>query len=247
MSRITPPVTKFTHAVRSISSSANAGRPSGLLDAQSRASRYLPRNLKDLRAECKKRQLNPIGNKNELVDRLAAHDIVGSQTQAFHTTGMHRPTSTAVRTIPLMQGFRTSAPKQASRDNSTIDFFFFPEVPAEGPVNPFQKLRVPLLPDNYNPDRSPESAHALEALDEAVPRPEISIMAAHPENVAPSAMSEVVGNDGLDLDIGQLTSAFSTLLPTSSKGECKEPGVIKELWSGLLDDILGPKTPKAAV
>jgi len=70
-------------------------------------------------------------------------------------------------------------------------------------------------------------------------------MAAHPENVAPSAMSEVVGNDGLDVDIGQLTSAFSTLLPL--KGESKEPGVIKELWGGLMDDILGPKSPKAAV
>lgn len=158
---------------------------------------------------------------------------------------MHRPTFTAVRTIPLMQGFQTSAPKQAARDTSTIDFFFFPEIPAAEPANPFQKLRVPLLPDNYNPDRSPESGHALEALDEAVPRPEISIMAAHPENVAPSAMSEVVGNDGLDVDIGQLTSAFSTLLPL--KGESKEPGVIQELWSGLMDDILGPKTPKAAV
>ncbi|KAH9223709.1 hypothetical protein DL95DRAFT_379723 [Leptodontidium sp. 2 PMI_412] len=242
MSRVTPPVTKFTHAVRSISSSANAGRPSGLLDAQSRASRYLPRNLKDLRAECKKRQLNPIGNKIELVDRLAAHDIVGSHS--FHTSGMHRPTPTTTRTIPLMQGFRTSAPKQSAGDNSTIDFFFFPEVPPAEPANPFQKLRVPLLPDNYNPDRSPGSGNALESLDEAVPRPEISIMASHPENVAPAAMSEVVGNDGLDVDIGQLTAAFSTLLPETNS---KEPGVIKELWSGLMDDILGPKSPKAAL
>ncbi|KAH7356543.1 hypothetical protein BKA65DRAFT_209056 [Rhexocercosporidium sp. MPI-PUGE-AT-0058] len=241
MSRVTPPVTKFTHAVRSISSSANAGRPSGLLDAQSRASRYLPRNLKDLRAECKKRELNAVGNKIELVDRLAAHDIVGSHN--FHTSTLHRPTPPS-RTIPLMQGFRTSAPKLAARDTSTIDFFFFPEIPPAEPTNPFQKLRVPLLPDNYNPDRSPESGHALEALDEAVPRPEISIMAAHPENVAPAAMSEVVGNDGLDVDIGQLTSAFSTLLP-DIKG--KQPGVIKELWGGLMDDILGPKTPGAAV
>lgn len=69
-------------------------------------------------------------------------------------------------------------------------------------------------------------------------------MASHPENVAPAAMSEVVGNDGLDVDIGQLTAAFSTLLPETNS---KEPGVIKELWSGLMDDILGPKSPKAAL
>jgi hypothetical protein len=66
MSRVTPPVTKFAHALRSISSSANAGRPSSLLDSQARASRYLPRNLKDLRAECKQRKLNSSGNKAEV-------------------------------------------------------------------------------------------------------------------------------------------------------------------------------------
>jgi hypothetical protein len=66
MSRVTPPVTKFAHALRRISSSANAGRPSSLLDSQARASRYLPRNLKDHRAECKQRKLNSSGNKAEV-------------------------------------------------------------------------------------------------------------------------------------------------------------------------------------
>jgi hypothetical protein len=53
--------------LRRISSSANAGRPSSLLDSQARASRYLPRNLKDLRAECKQRKLNSGGNKAEVI------------------------------------------------------------------------------------------------------------------------------------------------------------------------------------
>jgi len=141
-----------------------------------------------------------------------------------------------------MQGFRTSAPKQAVHDTSTIDFFFFPEPPAPPPTNPFSKLRVPLLPDNYSPDRSANSGHAVEALDEAVPRPEISIIASHPENVAPATISEVVGNDGLDVDIGQLTAGFT---PT----DLKEPGILKELWSGFIDDVLGSKgnAPRVAV
>jgi hypothetical protein len=142
-----------------------------------------------------------------------------------------------------MQGFRTSAPKQAVRDTSTIDFFFFPEIPEPAPTNPFAKLRVPLLPDNYNPDRSPGSSHALESLDEAVPGPEISIIASHPEGVVPATISEVVGNDGLDVDIGQWTASFKS----ASNKTPKEPGVLKELWSGFLDDILGPKGPKVAV
>ncbi len=140
-----------------------------------------------------------------------------------------------------MQGFKTSAPKQASRDNSTIDFFFFPEIPEPPPANPFSKLRVPLLPDNYNPDRSPGSFNALETPDAPLPRAEISIMAAHPERVMPASMSEVVGNEGLDVHIDALTAGFS-----SKVAELKEPGVLKELWGSLMDDVLGPKK-KAAI
>jgi hypothetical protein len=135
-----------------------------------------------------------------------------------------------------MQGFRTSAPKQAARDSSTIDFFFFPEIPEAPPANPFSKLRVPLLPDNYTPDRSPGSINALETLDSAVPGPEISIVAAYPEQVVPAALSEVVGNDGLDVSIESLTAGFS-----SKVAELKEPGMLKELWGSFMDDVLGPK------
>jgi hypothetical protein len=142
-----------------------------------------------------------------------------------------------------MQGFRTSAPKQAAHDKSTIDSFTFPEVPEPPPANPFAKLRVPLLPDNYNPDRSANSAHAVETLDSAVPAPEIHIVASHPDSVLPAAMSEVVGNDGLDVDIGQLTAGFSS---TSSQ-ELKEPGIFKELWSGLIEDVLGAKGTRKVV
>jgi hypothetical protein len=244
MSRVTPPVTKFTHALRRISSSANAARPSALLD--SRASRYLPRNLKDLRAECKQRKLNSSGNKAELVDRLAAHDLVGSHGFSTMANGGHRPLSAhpapVFKIIPMMQGFRSSAQKQAAHDSSTIDFFFFPEIPEPPPRNPFAKLRVPLLPDNYTPNRSPDSGHSLEELDAALPGPEISIVASHPEDVVPATISEVVGNDGLDVDITQLTGAFSNAIGK----EDKQSGVLKELWTGFLDDILGPKGSKAA-
>jgi len=76
----------------------------------------------------------------------------------------------------------------------------------------------------------------------ALPGPEICIVASHPEDVIPATISEVVGNDGLDIDITQLTRVF-----TKAPGkEAKEPGVFEELWSGFVDDILGPKGPKVA-
>lgn len=140
-----------------------------------------------------------------------------------------------------MQGFRTSAPKQAPRDTSTIDFFYFPEVPPPPPKNPFQKLRVPLLPDNYYPDRSPNSGNAVESPDEAVPRPEIMIIASHPEDVVPAALTEVVGNDGLEQGLEELTKSFK-----SNVEEVKEPGVIRELWNSMIDDIFGPKKANPA-
>ena len=104
---------------------------------------------------------------------------------------------------------------------------------------------MPLLPDNYTPDRSADSPHAVESLDGAIPRSEIHVVASHPDNVLPvAAMSEVVGNDGVDVDIGQLIAGF-----TSAPAESKEPGILKELWGGLVDDIFGPKgtPPKGAV
>jgi hypothetical protein len=142
-----------------------------------------------------------------------------------------------------MQGFRTSALKAAAHDTSTIDFFFLPEILEEAPANPY-RMRVPLLPDNYSPDRSANSPNALETMDDAVPRPEISIVASHPENVVAATISEVVGNDGEPVDLAQLTTnAFS-----KTAEAVKEPGIIKELWDGFVDDILGPKAkgPKAA-
>ena len=63
MSRVTPPVTKLTHAVRRISSSAQASHSSILLDSNSN---YLPRSIKDLKAECSKRQLKTGGSKSEV-------------------------------------------------------------------------------------------------------------------------------------------------------------------------------------
>ena len=135
-----------------------------------------------------------------------------------------------------MQGFRTSAPTQAAHDTSTIDFFTFPEIPPEPPLNPYARMRVPLLPDNYTPDRSVNSAHAAESFDAPVAKPEIHIVAGHPERVAPVAMSEV-SHDGMETSLGELTKGFTEAVETV----VKEPGIVRELFSGMVDDIFGSK------
>ena len=55
-------------------------------------------------------------------------------------------------------------------------------------------------------------------------------------------MSEVVGNDGVESSLEDLTSAFKEMM---GKDEEKGPGVINQLWQGVLDDMLGPKKAKA--
>lgn len=136
-----------------------------------------------------------------------------------------------------MQGFRTSAPKQAALDSSTIDFFAFPDL-AKEPEDGFAKLRVPLLPDNFTPDRSADSAHALETPVESIPRAEISVIAGHPEIVLPvSFLTEVVGNEADEMDLSKLTAAF----PDAVLQQLKEPGFLKEIWDSLVEGILGPK------
>lgn len=166
------------------------------------------------------------------MQRLTAFEM----SRDHSTTGGHRPSpaSTTPTHIfrPLMQGFRSDAPKAAAHDSSSIDYMFFPEMDVE--AESAHKLRVPLLPDNFHPDRSASSAHAVEALDEAVPRPEISIVASHPENVAPAALTEVVDNAALEADVGQLTRLFNA----SSEGG-KEPGVVREVLGGMWDDMFG--------
>lgn len=101
-------------------------------------------------------------------------------------------------------------------------------------------MRTPILPFNSTaPARSDEAP-------ESVIRPEIATTSANGTHIeSPSAMSDVTDNPGhTDLDPFDLTNRVTT---ASSKAtgmpieKLQEPGVVKKLWDGLLDDILGPR------
>lgn len=55
--------------------------------------------------------------------------------------------------------FTASSQLSAARDSSTIDFFYFPSVDRDSDDGSFI-MRVPILPDNYDPPRT--GAHALD-------------------------------------------------------------------------------------
>lgn len=60
MSRLTPPVSKLNHAVRSMSSTV---AKANIVDSSRHVSIYLPRKLSDLREECGKREIGVHGTK----------------------------------------------------------------------------------------------------------------------------------------------------------------------------------------
>ncbi|KIH86834.1 hypothetical protein SPBR_08643 [Sporothrix brasiliensis 5110] len=176
-----------------------------------------------------------------------------------HFTMTHRPTPSPMpsrnRVVPLMQSFnfRTTAPRDARLDVSTIDYAVMPSLGAEAEREAAaaasrMALRVPLLPDNYSPDRTALNGHAPEVADGPLAQPEIVVVAAHPENVvAASALTEIegMGVDGVELKFAHLGAEASG--GSSSSDSEASGGMIRDLWKGLLDDLSGsPAVPKAA-
>lgn len=50
-----------------------------------------------------------------------------------------------------------------------------------------------------------------------------------------------MGNDGLDVDIGQLGDAISSLGSGKGEKEEGEVGIFVELWRSMIEDIFGPR------
>lgn len=155
------------------------------------------------------------------------------------------PTPNPARTIPLMQGFHTSPTSPAQTDTSTIDYAFLPDLYQlqQQQANPSgaslgASIRLPLLPDNFAPERTP-TLFAPELADEPLREPEIVVVAADPSSVnAVSALTEVEGMspDGVEL-------SFAHDFGSGSSGRGKEEryagGMLTDLWKGLVDDVIG--------
>lgn len=205
------------------------------LNAADQSSLYAARTLPDLKLECQKRSLRAIGNHSELVERLSNHDVL--QSRAF-SIAMRRINSNAF-SEPATRQFNTSRASSAINDSSTVDFVYMPamsEIEA-GPVR--STPRIPVLPDLHSLAETPSpSAPPM--------KPQIYTVSGG-DVTAASPMSEVVDNHSVDIDPFSLTEAVSRSLTGQEQqrrangSQSGEPGVVKELWAGFLDDVLGPK------
>ncbi|KAI0851284.1 hypothetical protein F5Y00DRAFT_230835 [Daldinia vernicosa] len=200
--RLTAPASKL---VRSISTTATASVPkSNTLLTGSKNAAPLSRKYADL---LKERNIDP------------------DHSRHLYTRSSNRP-HPPPRTMRLMQSFTSSASQVTQADATTMDHIFFPGSAAlQGSSNdPFAHLRVPLLPDNFITHHTPE------ATDGPVAPAQISIVAANPELVSPSALTEVegMGIDGVELKF----------VHEESKPE-QEQGMLTNMWKGLVDDVMG--------
>lgn len=159
------------------------------------------------------------------------------QSHSRTLTTAHRPTpqpSLAGRPKPLMQTFTTSSARPVRLDTSTIDYMVFPTSDSLSPPHPDETagIRFPLLPDNFL------AKHGPEATDEPLAAPEIVVVAADPANVMPAALTEVegIGIDGVELKFAH-----------EGEEADSEPGMLRDLWKGLVDDVFGdPKSKPQA-
>ncbi|KAI1389817.1 uncharacterized protein F4822DRAFT_214773 [Hypoxylon trugodes] len=200
--RLTAPATKLA---RSISTTASASVPkSATILTSSKSSAPLSRKYADL---LKERNIDP------------------DHPRHLYTRSSNRP-HPPPRTMRLMQTFTSSAPRSAQVDTTTLDNIVFPGSAAfEGASSdPFAHLRVPLLPDNFTAQHTPE------VVDGPVAPAQISIVAANPELVSPAALTEVegMGIDGVELKFAHEGAAESE----------HEQGMLTDLWKGLVDDVL---------
>lgn len=154
------------------------------------------------------------------------------------------PTPNPGRTIPLMQAFHTSPTSPAQTDTSTIDYAFLPDLhqpgPARAPLG--ASIRLPLLPDNFAPQRTP-TLFAPELSDEPLREPEIVVVAADPASVsAVSALTEVEGMspDGVELSFAHdFVGSGSGRDGSGGQDEGYAGGMLTDLWKGLVDDVMG--------
>ncbi|KAL8731317.1 MAG: hypothetical protein Q9166_003541 [cf. Caloplaca sp. 2 TL-2023] len=136
-----------------------------------------------------------------------------------------------------MRPFHES-PKQQNRfDQSSMDFAYMPQHTLEEAAPP-EVVRIPLLPHNF-------SKTSYEEAVESVVRPQISLVSANSTHIeSPSAMSEVTDNHAVDLDPFDLTSkvtAAASQMAEAPMEKIREAGTMRELWGGLMDDLLNSK------
>lgn len=162
--------------------------------------------------------------------------------QGFHTTTQHPQRSSQAETPTIPH----SHPMDFAVLPSADDLLFANTTPSTSTSTPafttVDQIRVPLLPDNFAPARSPALGHPAEAPDAPLAAPEIVVLAADPSRAnAVSPLSEVegMGPDGAELMFVHSSGArLGSGGGSGGEGEFAG-GMLRGLWDEVVGDVLG--------
>lgn len=241
MTRVTS-MAKFTR----LTASPSVVRPTSMASGASKASASLAHELSaDGRSSdhevcnynlffflCFLQKKTVTGKQNLVFKNLIlTYQQQNSRRGMMTTHGPARVQPNPNRTIPLMQSFFHSSPSQGaslatarSSSPSTLDFTVLPNMSTAMPDLFSAVPRVPLLPDNFSPNR-PAALFAAEVPDAPLPAPEISVIAQHPDKVF-SALTEV---EGIGIDGIELKFVHEPMTSKSTEGD----SMIRNVWAGL--------------
>ena len=113
-----------------------------------------------------------------------------------------------------------------------------------------ETLRVPLLPDNVAPPLEHTNNAHHDFHMESVSRPQIHTVSADSTHIdSPSAMSEVMDNHTIEVDVFDLTRKvknaaavrMSEVAIMGAEEVEKQRGLVGNLVNGMMDDVFGPK------
>lgn len=225
---------------RSLHITGSQSAPPTRTNSSDRPSLYSSYTLADLKNECLKRSLRPAGTKSELIERLSNYDIL--QSRAF-SIAMRRINGGAFSETPSRQ-FNTSRAGKGVNDTSTVDFVYMPsmlevEAPAQRPGP-----RIPVLPEIPRSSIRYDGSQTLESVPPMKPQV-YTVSGAAGSEISASAMSDVVDNHAVEIDPFSLTETVGRSQYGEEmhrqQGTTQQPGIMKQLWSGIVDDLLGPK------
>jgi hypothetical protein len=140
-----------------------------------------------------------------------------------------------------MQTFHSSASRSAVPvvvPTGNLDTMVLPDLSFIGAVDS-PSLRMPLLPDNYGAAHIATGAAAAAGEESTAFMP--TIVAADPEKVSPSTpLSAVEGINMDSIELKFVHEAYGGSDAGAAAAEEEHSHMLKDLWKGMVDDVLGP-------
>lgn len=193
----------------------------------------LPRDVAGLSAECKRRRIDFTGSKQELASRLSADELTHSRafTTVFNAPRRGSESDTTMAAPKPVRHFNSSPVLKAVNDTSTLDLAYLPRFESET-----QEIivRVPMI--------GPTTTTTHDAPEPEVMRAQIVSLSADSNH---SAISDLHDNNAMPIDFHAVTdrvaAVASRIKEETSANIVDDGGALKQLWNGLIEDIVGPK------